>query len=387
MALNKTGAKTKIPAIAEKALANFPENDDLLLLMTETAMTRKQTDRALNYANRLTAVAQQTRRSRKACRRRTGSANAARRWRAATMLPACISAEKGVWVAADKNLRAALPLIQGQTAMLGPALFYLGMANYQLGKMTLNKAKMLEAVKFSEQSMVIDSPYADQARHNALVMKDEAAGCGSRFAASAYLPMQKVLKMRFRMSSAVVAPVMASMGRSAAYRSSSSISCGIEDRTASRAFSRYAADSRRSCSWRRLVMKPVSCSNTPFGRDGFEDGVAQFGDAFAGERGDGQQRRPCPRPARQIALVAHHQRPAAGARDQALVLRGERLRQIDHHQRQIGVRHRLVAALDAQRFHALRGFAECPRYRTTSPECRRWPRSRSPDRAWCRGFP
>jgi hypothetical protein len=41
--------------------------------------------------------------------------------------------------------------------------------------MTLSKAKMLEAVKFSEQSMVIDSPYADQARHNALVIKDEAA--------------------------------------------------------------------------------------------------------------------------------------------------------------------------------------------------------------------
>ena len=30
-----------------------------------------------------------------------------------------------------------------------------------------------------------------------------------------YLPMQKVEKMRLRMSSAVVAPVMASMGRSA----------------------------------------------------------------------------------------------------------------------------------------------------------------------------
>jgi hypothetical protein len=41
--------------------------------------------------------------------------------------------------------------------------------------MTMNKAKMLEAVKFSEQSMVLDSPYADQARHNALVMKQEAA--------------------------------------------------------------------------------------------------------------------------------------------------------------------------------------------------------------------
>jgi hypothetical protein len=86
-----------------------------------------------------------------------------------------ISAEKSLYVPADKNLRAALPLIQGQPAMMGPALFYLGMANYQLGKMTNNKAKVLEGAKFSEQSMAIPGPYQDQARHNSLVMKDDAA--------------------------------------------------------------------------------------------------------------------------------------------------------------------------------------------------------------------
>jgi hypothetical protein len=58
--------------------------------------------------------------------------------------------------------------------MSGPALFYLGMANYQLGKMTLNKALVVEAAKFSEQASLIDGAYAEQARHNALVMKAEA---------------------------------------------------------------------------------------------------------------------------------------------------------------------------------------------------------------------
>ena len=86
-----------------------------------------------------------------------------------------LSAAKGLYVPADKNLRAALPLVQGQPAMLGPALFYLGMANYNLAKMTNNKAKMVEAAKFSEQSMAIPGPFQDQARHNSLVMKDEAA--------------------------------------------------------------------------------------------------------------------------------------------------------------------------------------------------------------------
>ena len=174
VALSKTGSGAKIPAIAEKALANFPENEDLLLLMTDTAMTRNQPDRALNYANRLTAVLNRHPKPEGVAAadwERKKSASLAHGYYVAGV----ISAEKGVYVAADKNLRAALPLIQGQTAMLGPALFYLGMANYQLGKMTVNKAKMLDAVKFSEQSMAIDSPYADQARHNALVIKQEAA--------------------------------------------------------------------------------------------------------------------------------------------------------------------------------------------------------------------
>ena len=173
VALNGTGAGTKIPAIAEKALANFPENDDLLLYMTETAMNRKQSDRALSYANRLTASINKHGKPEgvpAADWERKRTAALGRGYWVAGVL----SAEKGAYLVADKNLRAAVPLLQGNEAMLGPALFYLGMANYQLGKMTLSKAKMLEAVKFSEQSMVINSPYSDQARHNALVMKDEA---------------------------------------------------------------------------------------------------------------------------------------------------------------------------------------------------------------------
>ena len=174
LALKKTGATAKIPAIAEKALANLPDNDDLLTYMIDTTMTRKQTDRALVYANRLTAAL-----NKKAKPEGMAAADWDRKKNAELgygyYTAGVVSAEKGVYVVADKNLRAALPLIQGQPAMMGPALFYLGMANYQLGKMTNSKAKILEGAKFSEQSMAISSPYQDQARHNALVMKDEAA--------------------------------------------------------------------------------------------------------------------------------------------------------------------------------------------------------------------
>jgi hypothetical protein len=174
VALSKTGAAAKIPAIAEKALANFPENEDLLLYLTDTAMTKKQTDRALGYANRLTATLG------KRAKPEGVSATDWERKRSAALahgyyIAGVITFEKGQYIPADKNLRAALPLIQGQPTMLGPALLYLGRANYQLAKMTLNKAKMLEAAKFSQQAMAIPGPYQNEAQRDALLMKDEAA--------------------------------------------------------------------------------------------------------------------------------------------------------------------------------------------------------------------
>jgi len=174
VALSQTGSAAKVPAIAEKALPNHPENEDLLLVLADHASRQNQTDRALNYANRLTAALN------KHSKPESLSAADWERKRSAGLgrgywIAGVIYAAKSQYLLADKNLRAALPLIKGSDSMLGPALFYLGMANYQLGKMTLDKARVLEAAKFSEQSALITSPYTDQARHNAQVMKNEAA--------------------------------------------------------------------------------------------------------------------------------------------------------------------------------------------------------------------
>ncbi|HTP35761.1 MAG TPA: hypothetical protein VMJ75_26475 [Candidatus Acidoferrales bacterium] len=174
VALTQTGSASKVIPIAEKALVNFPENGDLLLVLADNAINHKQPDRALTLANRLTASLNKHTKP-------PEGVNAAQ-WEkkhSATLgrgywIAGVIYGDRSQYANADKNLRAALPLIQGNEAMMGPALFYLGMANYQLGKMTLNKAKVLEGAKFSEQSAAIDSVYADQARHNALVMKTEA---------------------------------------------------------------------------------------------------------------------------------------------------------------------------------------------------------------------
>jgi hypothetical protein len=78
------------------------------------------------------------------------------------------------WVDADKNLRASLSYAKGNSTTYANALFQLGIANYNLGKMTLSKAKVLEGAKFSEQAAGIQSSVAQQAWKNAQVMKAEA---------------------------------------------------------------------------------------------------------------------------------------------------------------------------------------------------------------------
>ena len=173
-ALHKTGAAAKIPAIAEKAIANFPESDDALAVLTETAYSRKQMDCALNYARRLTAVLNKRSRpegmSAADWERKRSAGLASGYWVAGV-----VQAEKGVYYEADKDLRAALPLVAGNDLRKASALFYLGLANYQLGKTTLKKSLVLEAVKFSQEAANIQGPLTQQAWHNAQVMKDEAA--------------------------------------------------------------------------------------------------------------------------------------------------------------------------------------------------------------------
>jgi hypothetical protein len=174
VALSQTSEAAKVAATAEKGLARFPENEDLLLYLADASLTRKQPDRALTYATRLVSVMS------KHPKPEGMTAAQWERKRNASLgrgywICGVLQGERSQYVAADKNLRAALPLIQGNDSMMGPALFYLGTVNYELGKMTLSKPRVLEGARFSEQCSGIEGPYADQARHNALVMKNEAA--------------------------------------------------------------------------------------------------------------------------------------------------------------------------------------------------------------------
>lgn len=171
--LSQAGQTAKIPAIAEKGLANFPDQPDLLYFLAENARSTRQNDRAQAYANRLVvAFGKRT--------KPEGVSEADWEKKKSSMvgegyrISGVVAGEKGQYAAADKSLRAALPYIKGNNAQTAEALFYLGVSNYNLGKMTANKAKVLEGAKFSDQCAAIPGPYAEQAWKNSAIMKTEA---------------------------------------------------------------------------------------------------------------------------------------------------------------------------------------------------------------------
>ena len=173
-ALHSAGKDDAIPGIAEKAIVNFPNNPDLLYVMASNAQAKMQADRAISFANRLVAAANS---------RQKPEAESAADWERQKSIwlgrgywiSGVLNGEKNLYALSNKSLRAGLPYIKGEPGLMGPALFYLAVDNYQLGTMTNNKKQVLEGATFSDQCAAIVGPYQDQAYRNSMAMKGAAA--------------------------------------------------------------------------------------------------------------------------------------------------------------------------------------------------------------------
>ena len=75
---------------------------------------------------------------------------------------------------ADRNLKAALPLVGGSSTSY--IYYYLGVSNYQMGKLTTDKAKMATGLQYTEKAAATAGPMQTQASNNAAIMKREMGG-------------------------------------------------------------------------------------------------------------------------------------------------------------------------------------------------------------------
>jgi len=80
---------------------------------------------------------------------------------------------KSGWIDCDRNLKSAVPFVSKDQRTLGITYFYLGLADYQIGKATGDRTKIQEGQKYSEQSSAIPGPMQQQAYKNAQAMKQE----------------------------------------------------------------------------------------------------------------------------------------------------------------------------------------------------------------------
>lgn len=171
-ALGKIGGADKQIEGATKIVKDSPNEEDALVVLADNLMAKNKADQAYTYAARLVTVM-------KSKAKPEGFSDEEWNRRKSTLLSrgyytaGVTGCMRQIWKDCDTNLRAALPMISGQTGFTGPAYFYLGVANYQISKITTDRTKLQEALKFTEQSAAISGPMQAQARQYVTVMQNE----------------------------------------------------------------------------------------------------------------------------------------------------------------------------------------------------------------------
>lgn len=171
-ALGKLGGADKQIEGATKIVTGSPNEEYALMTLADNLISKNRADQAYTYATRLVTVM-------KSKAKPEGYSEEEWNRVKSTMLSrgyydagvaGCV---RQIWKDCDTNLRAALPMIGREPALSGPAYFYLGVANYQLSKITTDRTKLQEALKFEQQSAGISGPMQGQASQYVTVMQNE----------------------------------------------------------------------------------------------------------------------------------------------------------------------------------------------------------------------
>jgi hypothetical protein len=133
--------------------------EDAYLVVANAALSAQQADRASQFAKKaLTAP--------KGAKPELADATA-------HYIVGVVAANKKELPVADKELRASLSGIKGVPAMEGPALYFLGEADYTLGRQGMDRMQADQGIKFMLQSALISGQYQSAAGAEARRMKTE----------------------------------------------------------------------------------------------------------------------------------------------------------------------------------------------------------------------
>ncbi len=164
VALQRAGQTDPAVELAERMLARDPSNEEMLLVASNHYMTKKNNEKALTYATKLVEVMgskpKPSTLSDEDWTKRKTTILGAGNW-----ISGMIYAQQNKLSLADKALREALPALTDD-AMKGGALYQLGFVNFKMGEAARDNKRLQEALRFSQQSAAIKSPYQANAAKN-----------------------------------------------------------------------------------------------------------------------------------------------------------------------------------------------------------------------------
>jgi hypothetical protein len=155
----------------EQCAARNAANEDMFIQAANHLMTAKQTpDKVVVYARQAAELSAKRAKPEGApaadWTKRQDAIQGLGHWMAGMTL-----AGQNKFPDADQSLRLALPLIQGNSELLAPALFQLGLINFRLGEAKKDKVRLTDAARFSARCAAMKSPYQAQAAQNLKVIQ------------------------------------------------------------------------------------------------------------------------------------------------------------------------------------------------------------------------
>ncbi|PYT22148.1 MAG: hypothetical protein DMG58_30665 [Acidobacteria bacterium] len=165
-AYRQAGDNTKAVAVAEKILEGEPNNDEMLLVVADSYLQQgKEPGKVVAYSTKLIDLMNS-----KPKPEGTSDADWENRKKTMTGLGHFMIGKLNFndkkYGPADKELRVALPLVEGNSDLKAETLFLLGFSNYKMENIT-------EALKFNQQCAAIKSRFQAQAAKNVSVIKSQ----------------------------------------------------------------------------------------------------------------------------------------------------------------------------------------------------------------------
>jgi tetratricopeptide (TPR) repeat protein len=174
-ALGKAGETAKVCPEAEKMAAGASKNAEAMIVAADCSMRAQKGAGMVTYGSKaLEAISSRTKAE------GTSDADWASKKEgiigSANWYVGVGYSLEGKYGPANKALRTALPLVKGNGQLHEMALFYLGLANYSLGKAIGDRGQMRQGLQFFQQAAEISGPMQDQASRNAKLVLNELGG-------------------------------------------------------------------------------------------------------------------------------------------------------------------------------------------------------------------